>query len=344
MNLFELSEEEKDSVKKTLLENEIVFEKKKIKQYESKYFELVTISNILIKFFLFFSLGVYVVINLVGVVLSILYSSNITNPFMDIVGLCIICFIISAIFMNVNTNKKKEDSIIYVNDNHFIFNFCDGVVETPTLYYMLPYDSIQKIEFIIHSVRKKQIFGSVTFTFTVLGYEVTHTIRYTNLTGIEELLKDKFPSLLPNLFQDGKNKTHTEKIKDKKKIRCICGSFAIFALSIGVILVPYFLKYHCVACIIASVILMITASVVFLSPFLYTYHLVQGSIVSGIFILIGICVPCFLIESSQMSFLEYVIQNNSALLITIFGIVGVCLYAYILPIIVGKAVFMLKRK
>lgn len=345
MNIFDLPENETKKLKENLMENGILFEKKKIRQYESKYFELVTISNILIKFFLFFSLGVYVVINLIGVVLSIIYnSSNITNPIMDVVGLFIICFIISAMFVNINTNKKKEVSILYVNGDNFIFNFCDGVVDTPNLYYTLPYDTLQKIEFIIHNVRKKQIFGSVTFTFAVSGYEVTHTIRYTNLTVIEQLLENKFPSLLNNLIIDGKSKNQNEKIKNKKNPIYIFISLAIFILSMVFIIVPHLFNYHSLGLMISGVIFMITAITIFLSPFLYTYHLVQGTIVSGIFIIMGISVPLFLIESSHMTFLDYIVQNNSILLITIFGIIGVCLYAHMLTIIVGKVLFMMKRK
>lgn len=345
MNVFDLSEEEIRKYKKSLMESGIVFEQKKISGYDTKYYETVTISNVLIKFFLFFSLGLYAIINLVGVVLSIVNnSSNLTNPIVTVAGIFVICFIIFAIFNNINTNKKKETSVIYVNGNDFIFNFNDGVTETPNLYYVLPVDSIKKIEFIIHGLKKGQLFGSVTFTFGVLEYEVTHAIRFTNLTAIRQLTESKFSQLLDNLFIDGKRGESNEKIKNTQKPKCILTAIALFIVALLLIILPYLLNYNNIALTVAGAILIVTAFIVFLSPYLYTYHLVQGAIVSGVFIIMGIFIPLFIITNSGLPFAEYIIQNNEILLTTIFGIIGLCMYAYIIILIIGKLRFIVNKK
>lgn len=345
MNILNLTEKESQELKKSLMEHGIVFEKKDIRTYESKYFEAVTISNIIIKFFVFFCLGLFVILNLIGILLSIIYnSSNLTNPIETLVGIIIISFIICAIFSNINTNKKKELSTIYVNEDNFIFNYCDRIIDTPHLYYNLPYDSLKKIEFIIHSIRKRQVFGSVEFTFNVFGYEVTHAIRFTNLTEIEHLLENKFPSLLNILIIDGKRKNHHEIIKNKQMPISLLTSLALFIVSMLLIIVPYLFNYYSLALGISSVILIITALIIFLSPFLYTYHLIQGTIISSVFIIMGVCVPLFIIEHSNKSFIDYIIQNNEILLLTIFGIVGVGIYMYIISISIGKLHFIIKKK
>ena len=95
MELSELPEKEFDKVKETLITQGTIFEIKKVKDYDVKYFEIVTLSNILIKLFLFISLGLYAVINLIGIILSIVYNSyNLINPIETIVAVFIICFII----------------------------------------------------------------------------------------------------------------------------------------------------------------------------------------------------------------------------------------------------------
>ena len=61
MNILDLTEKESQELKKSLMEHGIVFEKKDIRTYESKYFEAITISNIIIKFFVlnFFSKKIF---------------------------------------------------------------------------------------------------------------------------------------------------------------------------------------------------------------------------------------------------------------------------------------------
>lgn len=345
MNLLDLPEEKFKEVKKQLLESGMVFEKKKINSYDSKFFETVTISNTLIKFFLFFSLSLYVLINVVALVLAIINNPNFSGDIIGtIVGLFVICIIVSAMFSNINTNKKKEEFPIYVKGDNFIFNFSDGVVATPNLFYTLPYENIKKVEFLIHKLSKKQLFGSVTFTFNVLDYEVTHTIRFTNLTKIEQLIKSKFPSLLNKLIVDGKSNRYSEPIKNKQKPKYILISFAVFIVSILLIVIPYLLNYHSVGLIISGVLLFITSIIVFLSYYIYTFYLIQGTLISSAFILMGFCMPLIVVERSGISFYNYFINNPQVFMPTIMGIIGLCAYTYIVIIIIGKIHYLLESK
>ena len=344
MNLTELPQEKLREIKDRLTEDGLVVKHDGIKGYDAKFFETVTASNVLIKFFLFFSLGLYTLINLVGVILPIVFkSASIVNPLATCVGVLAVDFIISAIFYNVNTNKKKERSVIYVKGDNFIFNFSDGVSDTPKLFYSLPYDSVKKIEFLIYGLKKGELFGGVTFTFGVLDYEVTHVIRYTNLTQIKRLIEDKFPSLLGVLTVDGKNEKYSEP-KHSKHLKYYLISLALLVPSALLIAIPLALNFVSIALIACGVILLISAVIALLSVFLNLTSLVQGAIVSGAFIIIGFCVPLFIIELSGLSPLDYILQNNEILMLTIFGIVGLCLFAYTLSIFIGKIRYALKRK
>ncbi len=342
MKLSDLSEEEINKIKNQLIENGTIFQKKKKLSYDTKFFETVTISNILIKFFLFFTLGIYAIINLIGFVLSILYNNN--TKIVTVIGVSAICFIVFAIFRNINTNKNKEEFAIYVKDDNFIFNYCNDVLSTPDLFYSLPYDSIKKIEFLIYTLRKKDIYGSVTFTFTVCGYDISYIIRFTNLTNIQKLLKSKFPSLLKNLIIDGKSIYLTEPRKNKHKLKFILISLTTLVMSVLLFIIPYILNYHSIALIISSIVLFITAINIFLSCYIYTFYLVQGIIISSVFIIIGFCVPLFIIENSGIAFMNFVILNNEVLMPTVFGIIGVCIYSYIINIIISKIYYILKSK
>lgn len=157
-------------------------------------------------------------------------------------------------------------------------------------------------------------------------------------------MENKFPSLLNILIIDGKRKNHHEIIKNKQMPISLLTSLALFIVSMLLMIVPYLFNHYSLALGISSVILIITALIIFLSPFLYTYHLIQGTIISSVFIMMGFCVPLFIIEHSNKSFIEYIIQNNEILLLTIFGIVGVGIYMYIISIIIGKLHFILKKK
>lgn len=343
MDLLNLPEKEINDIKKQFIEKGIVFERKKINSFNAKYFETVTISNTLIKFFLFFSMSIYILINLAGIITSFINNTS-KDPIGILIGLFVICFIGFAIFSNINTNKKKEENTLYIKEDNFIFNFSDGAVETPNLFYSLPYDSIKKIEFIIHRIKKGQIYGGVTFTFNVLGYNVYHIIRYTNLSEIEKYIKSKFPTLMNYLVVDGKGIKEREIVKDRQNVKYNLISLAILVVSILLIAIPYALNYNSVALIISAIILFITAIIGFLSGFLYTYHLVQGEIISGVFIIIGICVPLLVVEMRGISLFDYILQDTEILLPTFFGIIGLCMYAYIIAIIIGKIIYKVKNR
>ena len=260
-----------------------------------------------------------------------------------LIGLFAICLIVSAIFRNINTNKKKEEFPIFITGENFIFNFTDGVVETPKLFYTLPYDSVQKIEFVIHGLKKKQLFGSVDFTFKVQDYTVTHSLRYTNLTAIENFIKSKLPSLLDVLIVDGKSNKDIEITKKNQVLKNSLISLAILIVAIVLNVVPYLLNFKSLALTVSCAILILTSVIVFFSSYLYTHFLVQGIIISSVFIIIGFCVPTLIIECSKISIIDYIIQNPQILMVTIFGIIGLCLYAYIVIINISKIHYMLHK-
>lgn len=345
MNLCELDENDLNETKKSLIENGTIFKKNKMTQYDAKFFETVTLSNTLIKIFLFFSLGMYVAINLVGIILSIIYGKNFSLDIIGIlVGLAAICIIVSAIFSNINTNKKKELFPLFIKGENFIFNFNNGVVESLKLFFTLHHDNVQKIEFIIHGIKKKQLFGSVTFTFNVLDYIVTHSLRYTNLTAIENYIKDNFPTLLNKIIIDGKGNDDFEKTKDNRKLKYSLIAFAVLAVALSLIVVPLLLKFNSIALIISGAILILTAIFIFLSSYTYTYFLVQGIIISSIFIIIGFCVPLLIIECSKTTVFDYILKDPEILMATIFGIIGLCLYTYIVTLNISKLHYILHKK
>ena len=340
MDLLELEENELKEIKQTLIADGTVFEKKKITEYDAKFFETVTLSNYAIKFFLFISLGVYAAINLSALIASMIYRGNFSGDIIGIlIGLAVICLIVSAIFSNVNTNRKKEKFPIFIKGESFIFNFSDGVTETLNLFYSLPYESVQKIEFVIYGIKKKQLFGSVTFTFKVLDYTVTHTIRYTNLTAIKDNLKIRFPELLDKLIIDGNG---NEKTKNRPKLKNHLISLAILAAAVSLIAVPRLLNFNSIALTISGALLILTAIIVFLSCYINLLN--QGIIISSVFIIIGFCVPLLIIEFSKTPIFDYIIRDPEILMPTIFGIIGLCLYVYILITNVNKIHYIIKKK
>lgn len=342
MDLIDLTEEQLNEAKNQLFEKEMIFECKEIKGYDAKFFETVTVSNTLIKFFLFFSMGIYILINLAGMIVSFL-NDTLNNPIGNIVGLFAICFIVFAIFSNVNTNKKKEENALFIKDNNFIFNFTDVAVENPNLFFSLPYDSLKRLEFVIHKLKKGQIFGGVTFTFHLLDHEVHHAIRFTNLSKIKTLIEKKFPDLMSCLVIDGKGK-ECEPVKSNRKLKYSLISLAVLVASLLLTIIPYALNYRSIALIISAIVLFITAILAFLSIFIYTCHLIKGIIISSVFIIMGFCVPLLAIEISGISIFNYVSLNSEILLPTFFGIVGLCLYAYCIVIIFGKLQYKIKNK
>lgn len=345
MNITDLPEEEIKKLKNKLIEDGTVFETKGISSCNAKFFEVVTVSNVLIKFFLFFSLGLYTAINLIAVVLSIIYDFyNFINPIETVVGVFIIDFIVVAIFSNVNTNKKKEESVMCVKDDHFIFNFNDGITDTPRLFYSPPYTCVKKIDFLIYSLKKKQLFGNVTFTFDMDGYEATHTIKFTNLTKIEQLIKSAYPSLKTALYTDGKNIWLSKPEKKPEKTKYILIAFAMLIASTLSIAIPITLKYHSVALIATSVILFIATVLIFLSCFVYLFSLVKGIVISSVFTIIGFCIPLLIMEIDAVSVWDCIIQNTQILMPTVFGIIGLCLFAYSAVIVVGKTRYVISKR
>ena len=345
MNLLNLPETEFATVKKQLLDQGLVFESKKITDYQAKYFETVTISNTLIKFFMFFSLAVYVLVNLAGLVITFIYNpSNGGTQLGTLVGVGAICLIVAAIFLNINTNVKKEEYPIYLKNRHFIFNFSNGVVETPTLFYNLPIDHLTQIEFVVHKLSKKQILGSVKFTFKLLDYEVVHALRYTNLTAIEDYLARNLPNLLHLIICDGKRRTDQKPMQKPARGKNYLIGAAVLLSGVLLLVLPGCLHYYRLALIIAGAILTLTALLILLSGWLYVGDCVPGLIISSIFIIIGVCVPWFIWETSGLSLLDYVIQDPQILLPTIFGIIGLCLYTHLVVIIVGKLCYCVQRR
>ncbi len=340
MDLLELEENELKEIKQTLIADGTVFEKTKITEYDAKFCETVTLSNYAIKFFLFISLGVYAAINLSGLIASMIYRGNFSGDIIGIlIGLAVICLIVSAIFSNINTNRKKEKFPIFIKGESFIFNFSDGVTETLNLFYSLPYESVQKIEFAIYGIKKEQLFGSVTFTFKVLDYTVNHSIRYTNLTAIKDNLKIRFPELLDKLIIDGNG---NEKTKNKPKLKNHLISLAILAAAVSLIAVPRLLNFNSIALTVSGALLILTAIIVFLSCYINLLN--QGIIISSVFIIIGFCVPLLIIEVSKMPIFDYIIRDPEILMPTIFGIIGLCLYVYILIMNVNKIHYIIKKK
>ncbi len=345
MNLLELSESEIKDFKKKLIKEGTIFEKSEISSYDAKFFEAVTISKVVIKFLLFFSIALYVLINIGGIVLSIVYGCfNLMGIIAPIIAVCFVCFITFVIFGSINTNKKKKENVVYVIDDNFIFNFSDGVVEKSKLFYKLNYDSIQRIEYVIYGSKNKQIFGSVNFIFNVQGVDVKHYINYTNLTEINQIIDDKFPIVKNKLIVDGKAKNDDLVLKKTKSSKYMLLSVAFLVASILLIAVPIVFNYYSYALIISGAILAVVCLLVFVSPYFYTCHLVQGLILSSIFMIIGYCLPLLIIELSGVSFLMFIAINNSVLLPTFFGNIGLCLFVYLIFMMLSKFVYKLKNK
>lgn len=178
----------------------------------------------------------------------------------------------------------------------------------------------------------------------MLDYTVTHSLRYTNLTLIEELIESKFPTLLNVLFIDRKTKNEIKVIKNNKKLKNISLSLTLIIIAISLIVIPYILNFDCLALTISGITLIISAVMIFLSSYLYTNFLVQGIIVSNIFIILGFFMPLLIIKLSNLSTTYYIIQNPQILMVTIFGVIGLCLYAYSTKIFISKIHYMLNKK
>lgn len=344
MNIKNLSEEESGKIKKQLTDASFIVTKNKISAYDEKFFDVVTADRFIVKFCLFFGIGLYVLLNVLGIVLSIRYNTFNAVSIVAPAIVCAVVIIISlSIFKNVNTDKKSEKNVMYIVGGNFVFNFNNGVVETPNLFYSLPCDSLLKIEFVIHRLIKAQLYGSVTFTFAVSGCEVTHTIPTANLSQIEDVLKAKFPELLSLLIVDGKNNKNETVIKNANG-KYLALSFGLAVIGVLLFVAPYIFSVNFVSLRVFGVLFFVSALAVLLSPFLYVKHFVQGMILSLAFMAIGYLLPLILIENSGIAFLQYLAGNVLVLLPTFFGNIGLCLYLSTLFHLFGKIVYKIKSK
>lgn len=343
MNILDLSENEIEKIKKQLTENGSIIKKTKISDCDAKFSDAVVLSAVLLKRFIYVSIALYVALIVFGFVLSFVYKTYNNVNLSVIAAVFVICFITVAIFNNVNSDKKKETHAVYIKEGNFIFNFCNGVAETPDLFYVLSYTTVKQIDVLIYGIKKEHIYGKVTFVFDLPNCEVTHTVAYTDFTTIETYIKNNFPSLTEKITVDDKNKSYCDRTVKKTEITNTILAWACFAASALFIIVPLAMNYRNPAVIIAGVILLLTSAVIFVSKYVYT-NLEQGALISGIFIIIGYCVPLFFILQSELTLLQCLAQNVEILLPTMLGNIGLCLYVYILCITVGKIRFKLKYR
>lgn len=345
MNILNLSEKEFEKVKNQLIKEGNIINKPKISQYDEKFFQVVTTSMILVKFVIFFSFFLYALLNLLGIVLSVIYKNfNIISSVIQIIVCVAVLLVCYVIFGNINVNKKTEKESIYLYNDNFIFNFSNGIVETPNLFWSLSCENLHKIEIIVYGTRKKQVYGRVIFIFTVLNYRVTHTINYANITEIKNCIANKYPTLFSKIVIDGKSKRFKESTKDNPKGKTILCAFGCLIASISFFVIPLCFNYFNLALVITGSVLLLTSGMLFLSLSLYAYHLVQGLILCSFFIIIGYCIPLFIIMNSRFPFLEYIASNHLLLLITFFGNIGFCLYLYCIVLLLNKINYLIKSK
>lgn len=326
-HLLDLSEEEIDQVKQQLTEENKLVEKTKISKYDKKFSRTVTISMKLIKFFLFFGFALYALFNLAAIALSVFYRNfNAVSAVIQIVVCGAVLFLCLVVFHNPNLNLKTEKEVLYVIDDRFLFRFTNGISETPNLYYALPYEHLQSIEFTIYGTRKKQLYGRAVFTFSVANYRTKHTINSVNLTELENYFAEWFPTYKEKLSIDGKPKLCNEPPKKRKIGLCTLGCAIVSVLFFAS---PQLFRCENGAFLFEGVLFCVTAVVVLLAPFLHTEHLVQGLMLSSVFLSVGYGIPLFLILNSPTPFFQYLATNGLILLPTFFGNVGLCFYFYI---------------
>ena len=344
-NILDLSEGEIEKIKHTLIEDGLIVEKNKISNYDKEFFKTETMSMVLVKFSLFFSFFLYALINLFGIILSIVYKNfSVISSLIQIFTCLMVLLVCLVVFGNLKPHKKKKENIIFVKDNIFIFNFNNGMVETPNLFYHLPYDNLQRIEFEVYGERKKQVYGRVIFTFKVLDLYIKHTIHSVNITEIKNYIARNFPDLINNIVVDNNCHNPIKISKDSKKGKAYLSAFSCLIASILFFVIPLVFNYYNLALIISGDILFLTAFLVLLSPYLYTYHLIQGLILSCVFMLIGYCIPLFFILNNQQSFFMAIASNNYFLLLTFFGNIGLCLYASSITLIINKILYKIRRR
>ncbi len=342
-NISDLSEDEIEQIKSLLISDKKIITNKP-KHYDKKFFQTVLTSAKIVKICLFTCFALYALLNLFGIILSVVYNNlNFTTLIGQFIGCFSVSFVCIVIFNNINTNKKTEKEILYISNGKFVFNFNNGIVDSPDLFYCLSYESLQKIEFEIYGTRKRTTYGRVVFTFDVLVYQVTHTINLTNITQIENYIAQNYPMLVEKIIKDGKSIAFNKKSK-YNKIKNFLYSLNCLIASLLFIVIPLLFDYFNLSLIIAGSVFLLTAIIVFISPYLYTYHLRQGLIVSTVFIIIGYLIPLFIILNSNVPFLEYLASNSLLLLITFFGNIGLTFYLYIVALVLNKFNYLIKSK
>ena len=123
-NILDLPEAEIENVKNRLIADGNIIEKSAIKNSDAKFFQAVLTETVFLKFFLFFGFALFAVLNLSGMILSVIYNGfNLTTLIMQTIGCGAILLICFVIFRNIDTNKKTEREAIYIDDGNFIFNF-----------------------------------------------------------------------------------------------------------------------------------------------------------------------------------------------------------------------------
>lgn len=344
-NILDLSEEENENVKNLLLEDGLIVKKSKISKYDKSFYQIETISSKFVKFILFFSFIIYALINLSGIILSIVYNSfSVASIIIQIFVCAAVLFVCTAIFRNLITDKRKKKEVIYIDGGRFIFNFNNGITATPSLFYSLPYENLQMIEFEVYGENKNYVYGRAKFIFKVSDYVAVHTINCANLTEIKDFIFSSYPVLMDKTVIDNGSDKSVAVSKDGRGVKSLLSALACSVVSALFIAVPLVLNCFNPALIISGSLFGLTAIMILISPWLYTYHLVQGLIVSCVFIIVGYCISLIFIFNSGLSFSAAIISNKYLLLMTFLGNIGLCFYVYIITMFINKLLYKIKSK
>ncbi len=320
----------------------MLIEQSNMNNYDKKFFQNVTPSIKIVKLVLFLSLLIYVLINILGVVLSITYHTFSIATFLgQTIGCLTVLLLCFVIFRSINTNRNIERETLYISKDTFLFNYNNGIVPSPNLFYCLSYEYLQKIEFEVYGKRKKQVFGRVIFTFKVLDCQIKHYIHYVNLTEIKNYITSRYSALNTKLVVDGKGETSEDMPKNK---RSFLYSLVCLLLSTLCFVLPFALEKYNASFVIAGVVLLFTTILIFLSRFLYFYHFIQGIILCSIFVIIGFCIPLFVFFESGLSLLEFIASNSLLLLIMFFGNIGIVFYGYCIGFYVNKISHLIRNR
>lgn len=342
-NILELSQTEAERVKNALMQDGMLVKCARIKGYDAKFSQTVLSSVVALKLYLYAGFALYAALNLFGLIASVVYKTyNLVTIIAQPMVCVIVLFVCVAIFKNINTNKKTEKETLYIVDGGFMFNYNNGVVATPDLYYCLAFENLRKIEFEIYGSKKGQVYGKATFTFGVYGYQVTHVVNAANLTEIEDCLSNLCPSALDVLVVDGCSRKLGSP-SSRGNVKVYLYSACCLAASVLITVVPLALNYRNLSLIIAGVLLALTAVVVFASRFLYTQGFAQGAVLGCVFILVGYCVPLFIMLRGGKPFMTCIASNSLLLLVTFFGNIGLSIYLSVITVNLNKLSYLIKN-